>query len=164
MTDRHAGARSRAIASIVVGALFLACGVLTSLAAPPRSSEKGLQQLTDDRQKIVRKTLQLDAAQQAAFDPIFAEYEVERIALGKERNGIADDFSSSALAMSTADASALIDRTLRLRRERVELDERYRPRFEAVVPPQKVLLLFQLNFILDAVVSYKLAGAVPLVH
>ena len=159
-----AKARSRAVAWLVVGALLLGRCVQASLAAPVLPSEKGQQQLADDRQQIVRKTLQLDAQQQAAFEPVFREYEAERVALGKERNGIADDFARSALAMSDPDASALIDRTLRLRRQRVELDERFRPRLEAVLPPQKVLLLFQLNFILDAVVSYRLAGSIPLVQ
>jgi len=164
MSLRSTTARGHAWSLLAVGVLILVCSVQTSFAEPVLPTQKAAQQLVDNRQQIVRQTLHLDAQQQGAFEPVFAEYEAERIALGKERNGIADDFAHAGGAMPAEEASALIDRTLRLRRQRVELDERFRPRFEAVVPPQKVLLLFQLNFILDAVVSYKLAGAIPLVQ
>jgi hypothetical protein len=121
-----------------------------------------LQKLVDQRQTIVRTTLQLDESQRVAFEEAFAAYERERSALALERHGFVDDFSQSSLAMSPEQADALIDRFLRLRRQRIELDEKYRPKFEAALSPQKTLLLFQLNFILDAVVNYDLAGMIPL--
>jgi hypothetical protein len=147
-----------------LSALLMTAGMVASRAAADMPTQEGLQKLIDQRQEIVRKTLQLDAQQQAAFDPIFAAYESERVALGRDRNGIAEDFSRSTLAMSATQADELIDRTFRLRRQRIELDEKFRPQFEAAISPQKTLLLFQLNFILDAVVNYDLAGMVPLAH
>jgi hypothetical protein len=150
-----------------VAACVLAATLLTSaersLAGPPPSQET-LQKLIANRQEIVRKSLQLDPAQRVQFEPVFADYEKERLALAEQRDGIADDFTKSALTLSGPDASKLLDRMVNLRKQRVELDDRFRPRFEAVLPPQKVLLLFELNYILDAVVSYDLAGTIPLVQ
>jgi Spy/CpxP family protein refolding chaperone len=159
--------RRRETAAVVaaLGALLILVGLAAAPAAADKMpSQEGLQKLIDQRQEIVRKTLQLDAQQQAAFEPIFTAYESERVALGRERNGFVDDFSHATLAMSPTQADELIDRMFRLRRQRIELDEKFRPQFEAAISPQKTLLLFQLNFILDAVVNYDLAGMVPLAH
>ena len=75
-----------------------------------------------------------------------------------------DDFIQKAQTMSADQAESLLDRFESVRRQRVELDEKFRPRFETAITPQKTLLLFQLNFIFDAVVNYDLAGMVPLTH
>jgi hypothetical protein len=164
MSTRRSIGRGRAFAAIVIGAALLVRAALVAGAEQRMPSQAGMQQLVENRQKIVLQTLQLEPQQQAAFEPVFKAYEDERIALGKERNGLVDDFTHATLALSTSDANALLERFFRLRRQRIELDERYRPRFEAVLPPQKVLLLLQLNFILDAVVNYDLAGMIPLAH
>jgi hypothetical protein len=146
-----------------IALLVLACGVFAGVARAELPAAK-MHKLVEHRREIVRSALKLDAQQEAAFKPLFDAYEAEREALGRERNGIADDFSKKSLAMSSEDANALIERSFQLRRQRIEVDERYRPRFEAVLPPQKVLLLFQLNFILDAVVNYDLAGMIQLAN
>jgi hypothetical protein len=157
------GAGGRAAVAIVLGSLMFAwCTPATQ--AKPLASRETLAKLLAHRQEIVRKTLQLDPQQQAAFDPVYARYEQERKALAEQRNGFVDHFSDAALSMSNEQASALTDRFMQLRTQRIALDEKFRPEFDAVLPPQKTLLLFQLNFILDAVVNYDLAGMIPLVQ
>ena len=153
--------RHPAVAGFVGAVLLTWCAADAAAKSPLPSADK-LEQLVEHRQEIVRKSLQLEPQQQAVFDPVFAAYEKERAALASERSGFVDDFSDAALAMSGSQADALIDRFIGLRRQRVELDEKFRPQFEAVLSPQKTLLLFQLNFILDAVVNYDLAGMIPL--
>jgi hypothetical protein len=164
MRARRSGARGRGVASIVLGAAVLLCFAGASPAEQKMPTEEGAKKLVANRQQIVRNALALDPQQQVAFEPVYTAYEGERIALGRERNGIAEDFIKADAGMSASDAGALLDRSFRLRRQRIELDERFRPRFEAVLPPQKVLLLFQLNFVLDAVVNYDLAGMIELAH
>ena len=121
-----------------------------------------LQKLVEQRRAVLRGALELDDAQQAAFAPLYDEYEKEREVLGRARVGLVDDFTRASLALADADATALLDQLFRLRRQQLELDERFRPRFAAVLPPQKVLLLYQVNLILDSVVNYDLAGMLPL--
>jgi hypothetical protein len=161
--SRRSPARCRrALVAVFVGAILLTWCAGAAEAKSPLPSAAQLEQLVEHRQEIVRKSLQLEPQQQAAFDPVFAAYEKERAALASERSGFVDEFSDAALAMSGSQADALIDRFIGLRRQRVDLDEKFRPQFEAVLSPQKTLLLFQLNFILDAVVNYDLAGMIPL--
>jgi hypothetical protein len=145
-----------------IALLVLACCAFSTPARGELPGAAKLHKLVEHRREIVRSALHLDAQQQAAFAPVFDAYEAEREALGRERNGIAEDFGKASLALSAEDATALLERSFRLRRQRIEVDERFRSRFEAVLPPQKVLLLFQLNFILDSVVNYDLAGMIPL--
>jgi hypothetical protein len=152
----------RAAVAAWTGAVLVATGLVAVSEAGELPPEADLQKLVEQRQEIVRATLQLDPKQKAAFEEAYSAYESERNALARERHGFADDFAESTLAMSASQADALIDRFLRLRRQRIELDEKFRPRFEAALSPQKTLLLFQLNFILDAVVNYDLAAMVPL--
>lgn len=152
----------RAAVATWMAAVLLAAALGAASEAADLPPEADLQKLVDQRQEIVRSTLQLDPQKRADFEREYAAYESERAALARERNGFVDDFSGATLAMSATEASALIERFLRLRRQRVDLDEKYRPRFEAVLSPQKTLLLFQLNFILDAVVNYDLAAMIPL--
>lgn len=127
-------------------------------------SQQSAQELIAHRQEITKKLLNLDPQQQAAFAPVYAEYESERTALANLRNGYVDDFIRAAQTMTADHAETLLDRFEAVRRQRVELDEKFRPRFETAISPQKTLLLFQLNFIFDAVVNYDLAGLVPLTH
>ena len=145
--------------------VLLVCAACVPVAGAGPAAPAGLtrEQLLAHRQQLVKQSLGLDAQQQAAFDPVYAAYEAERTALAEERAGFVGDYVQAALAATPAQATDLTDRFLHLRRARVELDEKFRPRLAAVLPPQKVLLFLQVNFVMDAVVNYDLAGAVPLV-
>lgn len=155
---RAPGAAVRAVAALVA----LVAGLVVEGRGEALPSEADLRKLVEQRQEIVRVTLQLEPTERTAFEEAFGDYERDRAALAAERSVFVDDFSRATLAMSADRAKELTDRLLRLRRERLELDERYRSRFDAALSPQKTLLLFQLNFILDAVVNYDLAAMIPL--
>jgi len=154
----------RVAALLSLAAVFSCASSLAPVgAAYGQGSRMTREDLLAHRQQLVRQSLGLDAQQQSAFDPVYAAYEAERTALAQEREGLVTDYAQAALATTPEQAKDLTERFLRLRRRRLDLDEKYRDRFAAVLPPQKVLLFLQLNFVMDAVVNYDLAGVVPLV-
>jgi len=154
----------RVVVLLSLAAVFSCASCLAPVgAAYGQSSRMTREELLAHRQQLVRQSLGLDAQQKIAFDPIYTAYEAERTALAQEREGLVTDYARAALAATPEQAKDLTERFLRLRRRRLDLDEKYRDSFAAVLPPQKVLLFLQLNFVMDAVVNYDLAGAVPLV-
>ena len=71
---------------------------------------------------IIAKTMNFDAAQGAAFWPVYKAYEAERQALGNERVAVIQDLAEHFETLNDAKAKGLLDRSIVIEEKRVALE------------------------------------------
>jgi len=113
---------------------------------------------------IIAKTMNFDAAQAAAFWPVYKAYEAERQALGNERLGVIQDLAEHFESLNDAKAKGLLDRSLVIEEKRVALEKRYAGEFLKVLPAKTVARFLQVESRLNNLINLELSSQIPLVN
>ena len=113
---------------------------------------------------IIGKTMNFDAAQAAAFWPVYKAYEAERQALGNERLGVIQDLAEHFESLNDAKAKGLLDRSIAIEEKRVALEKRYAGEFLKVLPAKTVARFFQVESRLNNLINLELSSQIPLVN
>ena len=159
--------------------LMLAFGAALSLAgapfataqaaktAAPADTDQLIQLLRKDvragKSDILAKTMELDAAQSAAFWPVYKAYEAERQALGDEKLNIIQDLADHFNEMNDAKAKGLLERSFVVEDKRMALEKRYKDEFLKILPAKTVARFFQVETRLNNLINLKLSSQIPLV-
>jgi hypothetical protein len=146
---------------IVLTVLLLAAGAAQGQQV---SDETMLtyQVLTEEWDKIIGGVLELDEAQAAAFWPLYKEYRAARSGLMQERIDILTMFLSGFESMGGKAARTLLDTLFEIDGKILTVKRQYAPRFDAVLPPAKVVRLFQTENKLEVMMMSELTKDVPL--
>jgi hypothetical protein len=113
---------------------------------------------------IIAKTMNFDAAQAAAFWPVYKTYEAERQALGNDRLAVIQDLAEFFDSLNDAKAKGLLDRSLAIEEKRVALEKRYAGEFLKVLPAKTVARFFQVESRLNNLINLELSSQIPLVN
>jgi len=113
---------------------------------------------------ILGKTMQLDAAQAAAFWPLYKQYQAEAQLLGDERLGIIQDLADHFDSLDDAKAKALIDRQMALEGKKLALQVKYKDEMLKVLPAKTVARFLQVDSRLNKLVELTIASEIPLVN
>ncbi len=117
-----------------------------------------------EKSDIVAKTMQLDAAQAAAFWPVYKAYEAERQTLGDQRLAVIQDLAEHFDALNDAKAKGLLDRSMAIEEQRVGLEKKYKDEFLKVLPAKTVARFFQVDSRLNNLINLKISSQIPLVN
>jgi uncharacterized FlgJ-related protein len=158
--------------SAIVTSLMLAAAAATVRAQAPAAKTSDDDKLIELVRKDVRagkadiiaKTMNFDAAQAAAFWPVYKAYEAERQALGNERLGVIQDLAEHFETLNDAKAKGLLDRSLAIEEKRVALEKRYAGEFLKVLPAKTVARFFQVESRLNNLINLELSSQIPLVN
>src|SRR5262245_260857 len=132
----------------ILGLLGASRAAAQAAAAPTAADvDKLVELLRKDvrasKADILAKTMTLDAAQSAAFWPVYKQYEAERQALGDEKVGIIQDLADHFDSLNDAKAKGLLDRSFVLEDKRLALEKKYKDEFLKVLPAKTVARFFQ---------------------
>ncbi len=122
------------------------------------------QDVRAQKSDIIAKTMKFDAAQSAAFWPVYKAYEAERQTLGNDRLAVIQDFADHFESLNDANAKGLLDRSLVIEEKRVALEKRYAAEFLKVLPGKTVARFFQVESRLNNLISLELSSQIPLVN
>jgi hypothetical protein len=153
-------------AALTLAGASFAAAQAAKPAAPP-----DLDQLISLLRKDVRaskadilgKTMELDAAQSAAFWPVYKRYEAERQALGDEKFNIIQDLADHFAEINDAKAKGLLERSFVVEDKRMALEKRYKDEFLKILPAKTVARFFQVETRLNNLINLKLSSQIPLV-
>ena len=142
--------------------------LLASVPAVAQVSDTDmLQQLRadiqTDRQALVAANLGLSDAEGEAFWPIYRQYRAEMGAVGDRMQKLIMDYAEVWEAPTEDQARAMIDELMVIRKEDLKVRKSYLKKFRKVLPEVKVAQFVQLENKIDAVISFSLADAIPLV-
>jgi len=113
---------------------------------------------------IVGKTMSFDAAQAAAFWPLYKQYEVERQALGNERLAVIQDLAEHFDSLNDAKAKGLLERSFAIEDKRLALERKWKDEMLKVLPAKTVARFFQVETRLNNLINLEISSQIPLVN
>ena len=117
-----------------------------------------------EKADIVAKTMKLEAAQAAAFWPVYKAYEAERQAVGDQRLAVIQDLAEHFDTLNDAKAQGLLNRSFAIEEQRLAIDKKYKDEFLKVLPAKAVARFFQVEYRLDNLINLKISSEIPLVN
>lgn len=155
---------------LLIAALLAALPVTASAQAGNNASadqeiEKGRAMIREGRIETIRGELKFTAAEASNFWPVYEQYR-------REMDGIQDRYAAmvkeylrryEAADLSNEYADRLLATFFGIERERLDVQQKYLPRFRNVLPALKVARLYQLENKISAEIDAQLALVVPLV-
>lgn len=139
--------------------------------APPRTeavSEEAADasrfQVEAERRKVVAANLTLSSAEAKTFWPAYDEYRAAMHALDARQLAVLERYARATKSgtLSDDEATSMLDELLATGVERATTRKDWRERFAKVLPPRKVVAIYQLENRLDAVVTLGVASQLPL--
>ena len=127
--------------------------------------EQGREMIREGRLEVIRSELYLAESEAAAFWPIYGQYRDEIDAIQDRYAAMIREYLRryEAANLSNDYADELLTTYFGIKRERLDVQEEYLPRFRDVLPALKVARLFQLESKISAEIDAQLALVVPLV-
>ena len=113
---------------------------------------------------IVGKTMAFDAAQAAAFWPLYKQYEAERQSLGTERLAVIQDLAEHFETLNDAKAKGLLERSFAIEDKRLALERKYKDELLKVLPAKTVARFFQVETRLNNLINLEVSSQIPLVN
>jgi hypothetical protein len=157
-----------AVAAVVLLAGPLAAQTASDPAKVRAEIDKAIDAMRKDaragKADILGKTMELDAAQAAAFWPIYKQYEAEVQTLGNERLGIIQDLAEHFDSLDDAKAKALLDRQIALEDKKLAVVKKYKDEMLKTLPAKTVARWLQVENRLGKLVDLAIAKDIPLVY
>ncbi len=120
--------------------IFLISG---HLFAQPGMNEKKRKEIKEMQLNYVINKLQLTDKENTEFVPIYKKFSTEREKLFSEKHKTMRNFKQNSLNMSDQDLLNLADKFVNIDLQLAQLDKQYNEKFKKVLPPIKIILLYQ---------------------
>jgi Spy/CpxP family protein refolding chaperone len=147
----------------------LLCALL-ALALPPAVAQDNLEEntaimravQTTDTKTLMARNLKLSDAQAKAFWPVYDRYDAQRAKIEDRLDAVLTDYKLSCEQLCDEKAAQLLNEWMTARHDLDELRQKYIPEFGHVIPATKVLRLYQLEGLREAVIRVDRFKKVPL--
>ena len=118
-----------------------------------------------ERKDIIDQNLKLNGDEEHGFWPLYSDYRLTMNEVGKRKTKLITDYADRVNTGNLSDAEALrlLKDFISIERSKLTRKEEYISKFQKVLPPKKVALLFQIENKIDALLNFDLAKAIPLV-
>ena len=155
--------RARRILFALAGAVVcLAAGAALAQDRPADDMDRLREKLRADKKAVVASALELTEGEARTFWPVYNMYQSAMHSHNERVLILIETYAKSYDTMTDATATNLLTQYLALERDHLALLTSYLPRFQKVLPPRKVLRLYQVEHKARAVVNYELARSIPL--
>ena len=164
----------RRVSSILILLVAAGAAAHAQTSAPQEANTRALnlnayaELLRSDvrAQKIAILTAVMDftEAEDAAFWPLYREYDAEMAKLGDERVALVAEYARHYSALSDAVADSLATRALDLEARRQAVKRKAHERVKTVLSPSKALRFLQVEHQLLLLIDLQISAALPVVH
>ena len=152
--------------------ILLASALTLALAAPLYGTGEAAKADMDilresiraDKKALVAASLTLTDEEATRFWPLYDRYQKELTAVHDRLVKVIKDYAASFPDVSNETAMKLTDDYLAAESDRAQLRRTYLAELAKVLPGRKVMLFYQLENKIDAVVRYDLAAGIPVVR
>ena len=111
---------------------------------------------------IITEVMGFTEAEDAAFWPIYREYDAEMAKLGDERVALIAEYAKNYEQMTDAVADGLATKALDLQRRRQAVEAKYYDRIKAVLKPKQALRYLQVEHQLLLLIDLQIAASLPI--
>jgi hypothetical protein len=158
--------RRRTRLGMVLGATlvwFVSGPAVVAQERPDTTMEALREKVRADKKLVVALALNLSESEAKGFWPVYGAYQSDMIVYYDRVAKLIADYAATYEKMNDATANQLLGEFLALQTDHAALLNRYVPRFQRVLPPQKVARFYQLENKIRAILDYQLARDIPLV-
>lgn len=131
-------------------------------SAPADNMDLLRDKLKADKKLVVGEAMNMTEKEAAAFWPVYDLYQKDIAALNDRTMTLLKDYVHNYGGMTDASAKGMVDSFLKIEKDRINLMQSYRPKFQKVLPEVKVARYYQIENKIRAVVNYELASEIPL--
>jgi hypothetical protein len=157
---------SRARGVILISA-FLAClvgGVVGAQGEPADPMETRREKARADEKLMLGAALNLTEGEAKTFWPVYNSYQSDMITYySRVAKFFIDTCAQAYGSMTDETATQLLGEFLALETDHVAILKSYAQRFRRVLPPVKVVRLYQIESELHAIMNYEIARETPLI-
>ncbi len=126
---------------------IVSLSLLILSGAANAQSEEQIKKFNQDREAYFNEKLQLSASEQKAFWPVYNDFTNRKMKVMEEERNTFRYSNENAGNLSDREINEILARILDYKEQVFKLEqEYYRERFPAVLPPQKVLKLYKVEW------------------
>jgi hypothetical protein len=111
---------------------------------------------------ILTEVMGFTEAEDAAFWPVYREYDAEMTKLGDERVALIAEYAKTYEQMNDVTADGLATKALDLARRRQAVEAKYYERVKAVLKPRQALRYLQVEHQLLLLIDLQIAASLPI--
>ena len=111
---------------------------------------------------IITEVMGFSEAEDAAFWPVYREYDAEMAKLGDERVALITEYAKNYEQMTDAVADGLATKALDHARRRQAVEAKYYDRVKAVLKPRQALRYLQVEHQLLLLIDLQIAASLPI--
>jgi hypothetical protein len=115
-----------------------------------------------NKKLIVSENMNLTEQEATNFWPVYDEYQKAIGALYQKTGEVIKRFAENYDALTDEKAKSLLNESIAVQEDRVNLQKSYLPRFNKILPAKKVARYYQIENKLDAILRFDLARGIPL--
>jgi hypothetical protein len=112
---------------------------------------------------IITELMNFTEAEDAAFWPIYREYDLEMAKLGDERVALIAEYASNYSTLTDATAEKLASKALDLEARRQALKSKYFDRIKTALSPRTALRFLQVEHQLLLLIDLQISASLPIV-
>ncbi len=112
---------------------------------------------------IITEVMNFTEAEDAAFWPIYREYDLEMAKLGDERVALIAEYASNYSTLTDATAEKLASKALDLEARRQALKSKYFDRIKTALSPRTALRFLQVEHQLLLLIDLQISASLPIV-
>lgn len=147
----------------VVGIVVVAAALAIPAAAQVRNETRLTAQVIEaERSTLIGNSLDLTDAEEAAFWPLYEAYRAEVARVNGRRFQLVMDFLQKRAKLTDDEARTMLADWIGVEKAYLDIDEEYAQKFSEVLPPQKVIRLFQAENKLNTTLAAEVVKDVPL--
>lgn len=151
---------------------LLAAALTLALAAPlygaGESAKADMDILRDsiraNKKALVAANMTLTDEEAALFWPLYDRYQKDLAAVNDRLVKVVEDYAASYPEVSNEKAMKLTEDYLSAESDRAQLRRKYLEELSKALPGRKVMLFYQIENKIDAIVRYDLATEIPVVE
>jgi hypothetical protein len=121
-----------------------------------------LKQVMTDKRAVFAQNLQLSDSESRAFWPVYDEYEAKLKKLNDEFLALVDDYAAKFGSLTDADATAMLQKKMRIEKDREALKQSYTRKVAKVLPPVKALRYAQVETRIDNMIRNDVYSLIPI--
>ena len=160
-----------AAAAVVLAAIAIDASAQTPKAPPADSRDVNLRAYVEllrsdiraQKVAILTEMMNFTEAEDAAFWPIYREYDLEMAKLGDERVALIAEYASNYSTLTDAVADKLAGKALDLEARRQALEAKYFDRFKTALSPRTALRFLQVEHQLLLLIDLQISASLPIV-
>jgi hypothetical protein len=111
---------------------------------------------------IITEVMQFTEAEDAAFWPVYRQYETDLAKINDDRIALITEYSTSYEALTDASADRLAQNALALEARRHALTVSYYDRFKSVLPPKTAARFLQVEHQILLLLDLQIAASLPI--